>query len=195
MKSLVFGVLAAPGLLWGCISSPPPSQELFTLPTSTPNEEFRSVGSLEGMTLGFCPVSVASHLDRAFVAIRLSETRYEYADSLRWASPVEAIIQERLVEALFWATGASEVESYPWASSNSPDVQVAARLVRFEITDSGSADLAAYWFIRDGQTRELVKSGHFENHQPGEGGSAGAAVRALDRALVAFAVELAEQIR
>lgn len=194
MKSIILSLLAAVALLAGCISKPAPSQQFFTLPTSPPSGSMEDLGSLEGRSLGFGPVTVASHLDRAFVAIRLDDTVYEFADSLRWASPVELLIQERLVEGLVWATSAQDVQAFPWASTRPPAVQVSARLVRFEVTPGGSADLSAYWLVRDGTTREVLASGHFVNHQAGDGGSARSAIQALDRALIAFAQELAARI-
>jgi uncharacterized lipoprotein YmbA len=139
-------------------------------------------------------VSVASHLDRAFVAIRRNDALYEFADSLRWAAPVETLVQERLVAALLWATGASDVQAFPWASTRPPDVQVSAHLVRFEVTPGGAADLIAYWFIRDGQTRSVLGSGSFTHQERVRDASARAAVEALDRSLIALASELARRI-
>lgn len=194
MKPFLTALMAGAALVSGCISNPSPSQRLFALPTSPPAGQAEEVGSLAGRTLGFGPVSVASHLDRAFVAIRRNDALYEFADSLRWAAPVETLIQERLVAALLWVTGADDVRAFPWASIRPPDVQVSAHLVRFEVGPDRSADLVAYWFIREGDTRALLASGTFTDHQPVEGTSAPAAVEALDRALIAFAEELARRI-
>ena len=194
MKAMRSALASALLLASGCISSPSPSQHLFALPTSPPTGQTDQVGSLEGRTLGFGPVSVASHLDRAFIAIRRNDALYEFADSLRWAAPVEALVQERLVAALVWATGANDVRPFPWASTRPPDVQVSAHLIRFEVGPDGSADLLAGWFIRDGATRSLLSSGTFTRHEPVDGASAQGAVEALDRALISFALELARQI-
>lgn len=194
MKSARVSRFAAVALVAGCISKPAPSQQFFTLPTSPPVGDVEEMGSLQGRSLGFGPVTMASHLDRSFVAIRIADTVYEFADSLRWAAPVETLVQERLVESLVWATGAEDLQAFPWSSTRPPAVQVSARLVRFEVTPDGSADLSAYWLIRDGATREVLASGHFVNHQPGDGGPARSAIRALDRALIAFAEELATRI-
>ncbi len=194
MKPMRLSLLVAAAVFTGCISKPAPSQQFFTLPTSPPSGSMEDLGSLEGRTLGFGPVTVASHLDRSFVAIRLDDTVYEFADSLRWAAPVETMVQERLVEGLVWATSAQDVQAFPWASTRPPAVQVSARLVRFEVTPDGSADLSAYWLIRDGTSREVLASGNFVNHQPGDGGPARSAIAALDRALIAFAQELAARI-
>ena len=43
---------------------------------------------LEDRSLGVGPVSIASLLDKQFVAVRLEETRYEDPDIMRWASPL-----------------------------------------------------------------------------------------------------------
>jgi uncharacterized lipoprotein YmbA len=179
----------------GCIGSPAPSEKLFVLPTTAPGGAGPREGLLRDRSLGLGPVTIASHLDRRSVAVRLDETRYEYADSMHWASPLDLLIQERLMEGLVWATGTRDIRPFPWVAGRAPDVQVAARFVRFELTPEGSADLSVYWQIRDGLTGEQLSSGRFEHQEPIRGASANAGVEALDRGLLLLAETLTRAMR
>lgn len=194
---LSVGVLTATVAVGGCIGTPAPSQTFFVLPTSSPTgsaPHAGALGALGVLSLGLGPVSVASHLDQEYVAVRLEDTRYEYADSMRWASPVDILVEERLAEGLVWATGIRDVRRFPWPASRAPAVRVSARLVRFELTSEGTADLTAYWSIMDGGTGEQVNSGYFSHQEPLRGASAAAAVEALDRALLHFTNSLAGEL-
>jgi uncharacterized lipoprotein YmbA len=186
--------LAATVSTGGCIAKPAPSQKLFVLPTSSPLGAGPHAGELENRSLGLGPISIASHLDQEYVAVRLEDTRYEYADSMRWASPVDVLVEERLVEAMVWATGVRDVRRFPWPALNAPDVTVRARLVRFELTPDHTADLSAHWSIWDGGAGEQVNSGHFNHQEPVQGSSAAAGVEALDRALLRFAEAMAAEL-
>jgi uncharacterized lipoprotein YmbA len=194
VKLLFSAALVAAVGVGGCLGKPAPSQRLFVLPTSTPPAPRPASSSLGGRTLGLGPVTVASHLDRGSVAVRLDDTRYEYADSMRWASPVEILVRERLVEGLIWFTGAESVEIFPWSGANAPDLHVDVRVVRFEVTSDGSADVAAYWSVRNGKTGERLDAGHFTRREPVEGNGGAAGVEALDRALLGLAERIATEL-
>jgi uncharacterized lipoprotein YmbA len=191
---LFVAVLAATVATASCIGTPAPARTLFVLPTSSPGGTPPHAGALGVRSLGLGPVSVASHLDQEYVAVRLENTRYEYADSMRWASPVAVLVAERLAEGLVWATGIREVRAFPWPASRAPTVRVTARLVRFELTPGGTADITAYWSILDGGTGDQVNSGYFEHREPLQGTSGAAGVEALDRALLRFANYLAGEL-
>jgi uncharacterized lipoprotein YmbA len=186
--------LAATLVFGGCIGKPAPSQKLFVLPTSSPVGSGPHAGVLGDRSLGVGPVSIASHLDKHFVAVRLEETRYEYADSMQWASPLDLLFQERLEEGLSWATGVTEVLRFPWGASNAPDVRVSARVARFELTTDGQAELTVHWSIRHGESGAPVDSGLFQHREALRGRSAAAGVEAMDRALLRFAVAVAEEL-
>jgi len=186
--------LAATVAVGGCISKPAPSQKLFVLPTSSPAGAGPHAGELGDRSLGFGPVSIASHLDRENVAVRLEDTRYEYADSMRWASPLDGLVEERLAEAMVWATGVRDVRRFPWPTSNAPDVRISARLLRFELTPDHTAELTAHWSLWDGGEGEPVNSGYFNHQEPVQGSSAAAGVEALDRALLRFAEAMAAEL-
>ena len=187
MTLLSGAAIAAIAATAGCIGKPAPSQKLFVLPTSAPRGVGPNQGVLRDRSLGIGPVTIASHLDRKSVAVRLEDTRYEYADSMHWASPLDLLIQERLAEGLVWATGVREIRRFPWITTMAPDVQVSARFVRFELTRESSADLSVYWVIRNGRTGEQLASGHFEHQEPVQPTSGVAGVQALDRGLLRLA--------
>ena len=191
---LLAAVLSATVATAGCIGTPAPAQTLFVLPTSSPGGSPPHAGALGVRSLGLGPVSVSSHLDQEYVAVRLEDTRYQYADSMRWASPVAILVAERLAEGLVWATGIREVRMFPWPASRAPALRVTARLVRFELAQEGTADITAYWTFLDGGTGEQVNSGYFEHREPLQGTSAAAGVEALDRALIRFANSLAGEL-
>ena len=196
VKTLLSGAaIAAIASAAGCIGKPTPSQKLFVLPTTAPGDAGPREGVLRDRSMGLGPVTVASHLARSSVPVRLAETRYEYADSMHWASPVHLLIQERLLERLVWATGTRDIRRFPWVAGSAPDVQIAARFVRFELTPEGSADLSVYWQIRDGQSGEQVTSGRFDHQEPIRGASADAGVEALDRGLLLLAETLTRAMR
>jgi uncharacterized lipoprotein YmbA len=186
--------LAATVSIGGCIAKPAPSQKLFVLPTSSPAGARPHAGELGDRSLGIGPVTIASHLDREYVAVRLEDTRYEYADSMRWASPLDGLVEERLVEAMVWATGVRDVRRFPWPTSNAPDVRVSARLVRFELTPDHTAELTAHWSLWESGAGEEVNSGYFNHQEPVQGSSAAAGVEALDRALLRFAEAMAAEL-
>lgn len=196
VTTLVWGAaIAALLAATGCIGTPTASQKLLVLPTTAPRDTGPREGVLRDRSLGLGPVTVAPHLDRSSVAVRLDDTRYEYADSMHWASPVRLLIQERLMEGLVWATGTRDIRRFPWVTGRAPDVQVAARFVRFELTPEGSADLSAYWQIRNGLTGEQLSSGRFDHQEPIRGASANAGVEALDRGLLLLAETLTRAMR
>jgi len=179
----------------GCIGKPAPSQKLFVLPTAPLGGAGPAEGVLRDRSLGVGPVTVASHLDQRSVAVRLDDTRYEYADSLHWASPLSLLIEERLTEGFVWTTGVRDIRRFPWGSASAPDLQVSARFVRFELTPKGTADLSAYWDVRDGHTGQQMASGQFVHEEPLQGTSGAEGVEAMGRGLLHLAQTITRTIR
>jgi uncharacterized lipoprotein YmbA len=140
-------------------------------------------------------VEVAPHLDRPYVPVRLEETRYEYADSLRWASPAREMLSDRLRELLTWITEPDDLREFPWAPERAPDVGCSVRFLQFELTGRGTAEILAQWAVKDGLSGHTVGSGTFSHAEPIHGSSGAAGVEALDRALFRFAEALAGEMK
>jgi len=194
MTLLSVSAITLTAAIAGCLGKPAPSQKLFVLPTTPPGGGGPAGGFLRDRSLGVGPVTVASHLDRSSVAVRLDDTRYEYADSLHWASPLDLLIEERLTEGFVWTTGARDIRPFPWGSARAPDLQVSARFVRFELTPQGTADLSVHWDVRDGHTGEQITSGQFVHQEPVQGTSGAEGVEALGRGLLYLAQAITRAI-
>jgi len=192
LRTLAFSATMA---LAGCIGGPAPSQTLLVLPTSLPPGSRPTPGVMDGKILGVGPVEVAPHLDRSYVPVRLEETRYEYADSLRWASPARKLLADRLREVLIWITEPEDVRVFPWPSERAPDVGCSVRFLQFELTRGGTAEILAQWVVKDGLSGHTVGSGTFSHVEPIHGSSGAAGVEALDRALIRFAEALARELK
>lgn len=175
-------------LLAACLGPRTDASRYFTLsppasPAAGPGVALAGVG----------PVTLPPWLSRPEVAIRVSPEEVAYAQSDRWAAPLEDLVTGALAEELRARLPAREVVRWPWPLASPPDVAVSVEFLRLEAEASGGATLEARWTVSlrgrapvGGETR--VREG-------GPAGNVPASVAALGRALARLASDVAAAAR
>jgi uncharacterized lipoprotein YmbA len=179
--------------LGGCLGSPKPAVQLFTLPPLT-EEDGVTGGVTQGPSMGVGPVVVAPYLEQPYVARRLDLTRVEFADSARWVAPLDQLIRERIISQFALVAGASEILTYPWPQSRPPQTQLTLRVQEFAILPDNSAVLLALWTLRDGDTGALLASSPWNTKVMVDGTGSSAEVMALSQALDELATFLIGEV-
>lgn len=145
-------------------------------------------------SLGVGPVRFPRYLDRLEIVTRVGPNEVRPAVFDYWAASLPQQFETVLAQDLRKLLGADRIETYPWVPGKSPALAVEVDVQRFEPTVAGRVELDARWRIRDGSSRETVRSGESTLTRPLGAPGAGAAAEALSAVLADFGRELAGAI-
>lgn len=180
------------GMLSGCsILEPQPDLTRFFVLASLAEP----AADTSNLRIGIGPLALPDYLRRTEMARRDSETEIRYADTSRWAEPLEEGLARTLAENIALLIGTKRVLVLPAPIRNDPDVTVPIEVIRFEPTPEGDVLLIARWAVRptghDGESRVYVSRITAKT----SGSSWKSRSRAMSRATLDLSREIAEAIR
>lgn len=147
------------------------------------------------LRIGIGPLALPDYLRRTEMARRDSETEVRYADTSRWAEPLEEGLARTLAENIALLVGTKRVLVVPAPIRSEPDVTVPIEVIRFEPTPDGDVLLIARWVVRwTGEEGESQVHVSRITAKP-TGSSWKSRSRAMSRATLDLSREIADAIR
>lgn len=199
LSSLTAIVLAGVFLLAvGCAALRPQvdTTRFFVLtPLSEMGAGVETQPALEGLALGLGPVELPEYLDRPQMVRRRGSHQVEVSENDRWAEPLEVGFTRVLGKNLVNLLGLQSVVGYPWPVTQELDYQVQVDVLRFEATEEGAAELAARWWVKDGETKRVLLARDVHVKRPAASATGDASVAALSEALGEISRDIASSIR
>jgi hypothetical protein len=175
------------GGLAGCGSSPP--SHYYVLSAEPDPAPVNLVGG-SGRTVAIGSVRLPGALDRPQIARRIGPNQLEYAETDRWAGPLDEMVRRVLADDLrpLLTTGTALVG----ADSSAPaDLTVAVEVIRFDADKAGAVTLAATWETL-GKNAKVVGAPREANIvEPARGSDDGAIAATMSRALAKLAADIA----
>lgn len=191
MRSSVWGALLLCGLLQACGSSPP--NHYYTLSAqSDPPAASLPVGHA-WRTVALGAVKLPGALDRPQIAREIGPNQLEYAESDRWAGPLDDMTRRVLSADLrpLLSPGAALVG----ADSSAPaDVTVAIDVTRFDADKAGRVTLDASWEILDTNAKVVGVPREASITEPARGSDAAALAATMSRAVARLAENIAASL-
>jgi uncharacterized lipoprotein YmbA len=177
--------------LGGCVGSPAPRIEYYTLASPDPGIAPPSSAS-PSVFVG--PISVPAAVDRTQMVLSTGPNAVQISDDHRWAEPLRDGIARVVAETLTRDLGSSRVLASRIASGTPVDYRVAIEVQRFDSSLDGGATVDALWTItttRGGPAR----NGRTRAHEMVHSRSPAALAAAHGRALQRVAGDIAAAIR
>ncbi len=140
------------------------------------------------------PIVFPQYLDRPQLVIRGRATEVVFSELHRWAEPLDRHFLSILAENVASRLDSDHVYTFPVSSGGGADCRLKGEVTRFDVDDSGRAELAIRWQVVDGGGAVLVsprRSRYTETSAPGD---VTEAVEALAATVAAFSVEVAEAL-
>lgn len=170
---------------------PDPSRFFMLTPLSEPAA---NAGPLRGRVLGVGPITFPHHLDRPEMVTRVGPNEVRNAASDYWAGSLAKQFESTLIADLQSLVGADLVETYPWFAGMQPDILVEVDVRQLELASDGRAHLVARWRVRNGSSRDALRSAETALAKPVPNQDPGATAAALSDLVGDFSRELAEAI-
>ena len=189
MSRSVLSALLIAGTLAACSSSPP--SHYYVLSAQSDPAAVRRIGHL-GRTVAVGAVKLPGALDRPQIARRLGPNQLEYAESERWAGPIDDMTRRVLSTDLRTRLPASTT----MIADDSPtpaDMTIAIEMSRFDADNEGRVALDASWEILD-KNGKVVGPRQQKIVEPVIGPDAAAVAAAMSRALAGLADNIAADI-
>ncbi|MBS1212422.1 MAG: putative lipoprotein [Proteobacteria bacterium] len=176
----------------GCSSPPTRFYVLSALPDSAP-----AATAVAGrdVAVGVGPLQLPDYLDRPQIVTRSGQNALDLAEFDNWAEPLEDNATQVLAENLAVLLPSRRIATYPWKRSTPIDIQVVAKVTRFEHAEEGETVLSTRWRLlsADGAKELLSRESRYRERPAGD--SYGATVAAMSRALAQFSRDVAGAIR
>ena len=192
----LFLVLACLGLA-ACMRQQRSPWGLFTL-SALPRAEQTATNGSPGRvqsTIGVGPIRLPGYLDQDQIVSRISENRFALSETDRWAEPLEHNIGSVLAENLSILLQADEVIVHPWPGRQRPSHQLEIEVLRFETDTTGTAHLAARYFLRDVASGRTIATREARLTATATDRSTEQSVASLSKALGDFSVGIANVVR
>jgi len=190
MSRSVLSALLIAGTLAACSSSPP--SHYYVLSAQSDPAAVRRIGHL-GRTVAVGAVKLPGALDRPQIARRLGPNQLEYAESERWAGPIDDMTRRVLSTDLRTRLPASTT----MIADDSPtpaDMTIAIEMSRFDADNEGRVALDASWEILDKNGKVVGVPRQQKIVEPVIGPDAAAVAAAMSRALAGLADNIAADI-
>jgi len=172
----VAGLVAAAAVFAGCTVLEPvkDATRFYSLSPASDAGQLGAVAPADAPTIGVRLVSVASHLRRTPIAVRLGEHEVRFEPEHRWAENLGDSVVRAVAGGLQRAAGSRiHVFVAPPLRTAAPDVLVEIDLLACEgrVGDAPSALLVADWRVFKGREDEPAASGRFRVDKPGWDGA------------------------
>jgi len=190
MSRSVLSALLIAGTLAACSSSPP--SHYYVLSAQSDPAAVRRIGH-PGRTVAVGAVKLPGALDRPQIARRLGPNQLEYAESERWAGPIDDMTRRVLSTDLRTRLPASTT----MIADDSPtpaDMTIAIEMSRFDADNEGRVALDASWEILDKNGKVVGVPRQQKIVEPVIGPDAAAVAAAMSRALAGLADNIAADI-
>ena len=190
MSRSVLSALLIAGTLAACSSSPP--SHYYVLSAQSDPAAVRRIGH-PGRTVAVGAVKLPGALDRPQIARRLGPNQLEYAESERWAGPIDDMTRRVLSTDLRTRLPASTT----MIADDSPtpaDMTIAIEMSRFDADNEGRVALDASWEILDKNGKVVGVPRQQKIVEPVIGPDAAAVAAAMSRALAGLADNIAAGI-
>jgi len=190
MSRSVLSAQLIAGTLAACSSSPP--SHYYVLSAQSDPAAVRRIGHL-GRTVAVGAVKLPGALDRPQIARRLGPNQLEYAESERWAGPIDDMTRRVLSTDLRTRLPASTT----MIADDSPtpaDMTIAIEMSRFDADNEGRVALDASWEILDKNGKVVGVPRQQKIVEPVIGPDAAAVAAAMSRALAGLADNIAADI-
>ena len=190
MSRSVLSALLIAGTLAACSSSPP--SHYYVLSAQSDPAAVRRIGH-PGRTVAVGAVKLPGALDRPQIARRLGPNQLEYAESERWAGPIDDMTRRVLSTDLRTRLPASTT----MIADDSPtpaDMTIAIEMSRFDADNEGRVALDASWEILDKNGKVVGVPRQEKIVEPGIGPDTAAVASTMSRALAGLADNIAADI-
>ena len=167
---------------------------LSALPRAEQTETNGSPGRVQ-LAIGVGPIHLPEYLDQDQIVSRISENRFVVSESDRWAEPLAHNVANVLAENLSMLLQSDEVTVHPWPRPQRPSLQLEIEVLRFETDTTGTAHLAARYFLRDVATGQTIATKEVRLTAAATDRSTEQSVASLSKALGDFSVGIANVIR
>ncbi|MGA8759241.1 MAG: PqiC family protein [Stellaceae bacterium] len=187
MKSGHLGVLILAGIVSACGSSPP--THFYTLSTQpAPNTAGQLGYPMRTVALG--EVKLPDALDRPQIARQIGPNQLEFAETDRWAGPLDDMTRRVLAADLrpLLPAGTALVTN---DSSTPAQTTVAVEVSRFDADKSGRVTLDANWETLDKNAKVVGAPRQARIVEPGSGSDSAAVAATMSRAVAGLADNIA----
>jgi len=141
------------------------------------------------------PIHLPEYLDQDQMVSRVSRNRFALSENDRWAEPLADNVANVLVENLSMLLQNDEAAVYPWPGRQRPSHQLEVEVLRFETDTTGTAYLAARYFLRDVANGRTIATNETRLTATATDRSTEQSVALLSKALGDFSVGIAKMIR
>lgn len=170
---------------------------LFTL-SALPRAEQTATNGSSGrvqLAIGVGPIHLPGYLDQDQIVSRVSRNRFALSENDRWAEPLADNVANVLVENLSMLLQNDAAAVYPWPGRQRPSHQLEVEVLRFETDTTGTAYLAARYFLRDVANGRTIATKEARLTVTATDRSTEQSVALLSKALGNFSVGIANVIR
>ncbi len=190
MRLRAFGAAILAGILTACGSSPP--SHYYQLSAQPDPPAVRKIGG-PVRTVALGEVKLPGALDRPQIARQIGPNQLEYAETDRWAGPLDEMTRRVLSADLrpLLPAGMALVAS---DSSTPADLTVAVEVSRFDSDKAGRVTLQASWETLDKNAKVVGVPREANVVEPASGSDTAAAAAAMSRALAHLADNIAADI-
>jgi uncharacterized lipoprotein YmbA len=180
-----------------CVGRQRTPWRLFTL-SALPRAEQTATNGSSGrvqLAIGVGPIHLPGYLDQDQIVSRVSRNRFALSENDRWAEPLADNVANVLVENLSMLLQNDEAAVYPWPGRQRPSHQLEVEVLRFETDTTGTAYLAARYFLRDVANGRTIATKEARLTVTATDRSTEQSVALLSKALGNFSVGIANVIR
>jgi uncharacterized protein len=190
MRLGALGGLMLGGLLTACGSSPPSHYYQLTAGPDPPITEHAGY-AMRTVALG--EVKLPGALDRPQIARQIGPNQIEYAETERWAGPLDEMSRSVLAADLRsrLPAGTTLIDSDSLSPANST---IAVEVSRFSADNTGRVTLDATWQALDKSGRLIGVPRAVNIVEPAVGSDAAAVAAAMSRAMVVLAGNISSGI-
>ena len=190
MMSRLLRALLLAGLLSACSSSP--ARDYYVLSAQSEQAAARQTGPQRIVSVG--AITLPGALDRPQLARRVGPNQFEYAESERWAGPLDDMMRRVLsadLRSMLLPAGTRVIA----AGSPAPaETTIAIEVSRFDADQAGRVELDASWEMLDNNGKIVGVPREAKIVEPGTGSDAATVAATMSRALAGLAEHIALDI-
>jgi uncharacterized lipoprotein YmbA len=186
-------ITCATGVLLSACISTPPTQFYVLEPLSEPSSS--SMATEKKRQIGIGPVSIPAVLERKQIITRLPDSTIKIAEFHQWASPLKDNVAQVLTHNLATLQTGDLIRAYPWSAYGVVDYRIIIDIIRFDTRPEQSVNLEANWAIMNEKNHTVLSNGRSKIERPLNNSSYPATVKALNKVLGEFSLELSQALK
>lgn len=186
----IAGVLALAMAGCGGLFPKAPPSRFYVLDSAAQEAPARS-----RLAIGVGPVILPGYAARQQIATRTGANQIDYAETDRWATPLDEGVTRVLMIDLARRLGTDRVTGFPFALGAPRDYDVSVAFLHFEPDSGGQVLVEALWRVTRASTGEELAVRQASFSRPVAAGDFAAAAAALSAAIADLAGEIAAELR